>query len=159
MEENHKLLFEIAKDKLNQQLAAVDSFTTRAGLILATCGVIFTGFLQLMTSVSWSSATDSRLFFIEVSLVLIAGFCAFLSLAIGGEKGSWDDAPNPEEVYRQMSNNKQYNLLDEATRSMIEARKTNNALFNEKFRLVQISRYTLTASGAVFIIHLILHLF
>lgn len=160
--ENKKLMYDVAKDQLNQQIVAVDSFTTRAGLVLATCGVVFAGYLQLLGSQSWLQVFTSWLFIPEIILMLLSAFFAFLSLVPGGEKGHWRYDPEPEKLYKLIEENESNNkvdIQDEMVRSMIVSYKHNKDVFNLKFTYLKYSRYLLCASGAIFIIHLLIFFF
>jgi len=160
--ENKKLVYDVAKDQLDQQITAVDSFTTRAGLVLATCGVIFAGYLQLLGSPSWLQDFTSWIFIPEIILVLLSALFAFLSLVPGGEQGHWRYDPEPEKLYKLIEENESNNKVDvqdEIVRSMVVSHTHNKNVFNLKFTYLKYSRYLLCASGAIFIIHLLIIIF
>ena len=157
--DDKKLVYESIKDQLDQQISSVDSFTTRAGLVLATCGVVFAGYLQLLGSDSWMYSCVALLSVFEIFTVIISGLFAFLSLAPGGEVGHWRYDPNPEKLYGFMKDPKGLDVTDEMTKSMIEAYNHNRKLLDKKFDHLKLSRYFLYASGSIFIIHLLIFFF
>lgn len=157
--EDKKLVYESIKDQLDQQISSVDSFATRSGLVLATCGVIFAGYLQLFASPLWLEKCDSILFLFEILAIIISGVFAFLSLVHGSEEEYWRYDPDPEKIYRLLHDQKQYDITDEVMRSMIAAFKHNQKLFKKKYRFLKLARYCLYVSGSIFIIHLLFFFF
>lgn len=150
------LLRGVIERRLGEQIAAVDTFATRAGLVLATCGVAFAGYAQFLTSSIWLQGYGAILFIPEIVLVALSGFYAFAALAIGGEAKPWAYDPDPEKLYRLAHKKNRAEIEDEVVRSMVDAYNRNRGTFQEKFNLLRYSRYALYGSGAVFVVHLVI---
>lgn len=157
--EDKKLVYESIRDQLDQQIFSVDSFTTRAGLVLATCGVVFAGYLQLLTSKPWMCSEVSLLSVFEILAVLVSGLFAFLSLAPGGEVDHWRYDPDPEKLYRFLKDPRDLDITDEVTKSMILSYNHNRELMDKKFNYLKFSRRFLYLSGSIFALHLLLFFF
>jgi hypothetical protein len=150
------LLREVIERRLGEQISSVDTFATRAGLVLATCGVAFAGYAQLLTSSIWLQSCGAILFVPEISLVVASGFFAFAALSIGGEVGSWAYDPDPEKLYRLAHERSRVQIEDDIVRSMVDAYNRNRKTFKKKFDLLRYARYALYGSGAVFLLHLVI---
>lgn len=151
--EKSKQILELISRRLDQQMESVDSFTTRAGLVLATIGVVFAGYTQMFSVPGWITKCTEPLFILEIIILLAAGFCAFTSLVYGGEKEKWRHDPDPKKLYENKDSD---NIEDEVTKSMIVAYEHNRDLCEHKYKWLQYARYALYLSAVVFIIHLIL---
>lgn len=151
-------MHETIEARLSEQMSSVDTFTTRAGLVLATCGVVFTGYLQLLAAHSRMVQCGAEFFTLEIVTVLLSGLFAFASLVSGGEQKRWRYDPDPEKLYRLSKNEGNADLADEILKSMVDAYNQNRKLFEEKFTLLKYSRYALYASGSIFLLHLIVFL-
>ena len=157
--ENKKLVYEAIREKLREQIESIDAFNTRAGLILATCGVIFTGYIQLLLSRSWMFGCGSALTFFEIFFLLISMVLAFLALAPGAEEEPWLSNPSPRKLYDLFAKNPDGDIEKEATESMVKAYDHNRDTFKKKFDYLRYPRYALFASGSIFAVHLIIHFF
>ncbi|MCF7815764.1 MAG: hypothetical protein K9M10_03540 [Candidatus Pacebacteria bacterium] len=152
MDKNQQI-FELISRRLDQQMESVDSFTTKAGLVLATVGVVFAGYTQMFSIVGWITECTEPLLIIEIITLFIAGFCAFTSLIYGGEKGRWHHDPDPKKLYENRENK---NIEDDIAKSMVNAYEHNRDIYVTKYKWLQYARYALYLSALVFIIHLIL---
>ena len=150
---NYRDIFEIISKRLDQQMESVDSFTTRAGLVLATSGIVFAGYTQLFSVEGWICECTKPLFVLEILSIFASGFCAFTALTYGGEKEKWRHDPDPEKLYKNKDGGEQF-LQDEIMKSMISAYKHNRDLYEKKFSWLTYARYALYLSGTAFIIHL-----
>ncbi len=157
--ETKKTVYGIIERRLAELIESVDSFNTRAGLVLATCGVVFTGYATLMTSDRWLHRCGSELFVLEVGLAMLAGVLAFMSLASGADEERWHNDPDPEKLYRLLEAKDDKDVLDEAAKSMVDAYNQNKRIMEKKFSLLRGAKYALYASGGVFFIHLVIFLF
>ena len=157
-QEDKTLILNTIEARLNEQMRSVDTFTTRAGLVLATCGVVFAGYLQLLAAHSRMISCGSGFFILEVVLVIAAGYFAFASLVPGGEEGRWRHDPHPEKLYKLAKAEGGVDIEDAVIKSTIESYNVNSRIFDEKFTLLKYSRYALYASGSIFILHLALFL-
>lgn len=156
MDSKHKhLVYEVAKNQLDQQIASIDAFTTRAALVLATCGVVFAGYLQLLSSELWIFNCHQKLFVFEIGAVILAGLFAFLALVFGSEKEPWRYDPNPEKLYQLAERVVDLDIEDEVTKSMIESYNHNRTLFEKKYRYLGFARYALYCSVGIFMVHLL----
>ncbi len=157
--ETKKMVYGIIERRLAELIESVDSFNTRAGLVLATCGVVFTGYATLLTSDRWLRRCGSELFIFEVGLAMLAGVLAFMSLAPGADEEQWRNDPDPEKLYRLLEAKDGKDVLDEAARSMVDAYNQNKRIMEKKFSLLRGAKYALYASGGIFFIHLMIFLF
>jgi hypothetical protein len=157
--DRENLVQEIIEKRLGEQISSVDTFATRAGLILATNGIVFAAYTQLVSNRLWLINCGSVLFVPEIALVALSGFFAFTALAIGGEKGSWYYDPDPEKLYRLSKDKSNVDLRDEIIRSMVDAYNKNAKTFKEKFELLSYAKYALYGSGLIFLIHLLIFFF
>lgn len=150
---------DVIERRLAEQFASIDTFTTRAGLVLATCGVAFAGYAQLLTSEFWLDNCAAILFVLEIGLVCLAGFFAFSALVPGGEERPWSYDPDPEKLYRLGFEEPHTEVEDQAVRAMIDAYGKNKEIFRDKFTQITRARMALYGSGAVFLIHLVVVFF
>jgi hypothetical protein len=156
MKPDDELAYDLIKDRLDQQIEAVDSFNTRAGLVLATCGVIFAAYAQLLTSRSWTSHCGLLLSILEIGALLVSGFFAFAALVPGGEEQPWRYNPDPEglsELLKSGTTTFSQQVMD----SMVKAYKHNKEIFKKKFSSLTNARIALYVSGSIFALHLLIY--
>lgn len=156
MKPDDELAYELIKERLDQQIEAVDSFNTRAGFVLATCGVVFAAYAQLLTSRPWTSHCGILFSVLEIVALLVSGFFAFSAIAPGGEEQPWRYNPDPEGLM-QLWENKSQNFSKEVTDSMVRAYKHNREIFNKKFASLTNARLALYVSGSIFALHLLIY--
>lgn len=159
MTEKEKTVFDIISGRLDAQIDAVDAFNTRAGLVLATCGVIFAGYMQLLTSKEWVMSCHAVLFVIEIGLLLVAGGLAFAALAPGGETEPWLYNPEPRALHELYGKHGENLNIQRVMESMLKAYDHNADVFKEKYELLRRSRWFLYGSAIVFMYHLSIFIF
>ncbi len=156
MKPNDELTYELIKDRLDQQIASVDAFIARASLVLATCGIIFTAYVQLLSLHHWLSSGGIVFSVFEIISLLIAGYFAFSALVIGGEKQYWR-YPDPEKLNQLLAKNPS-DFSRQVIDSMIKAFEHNDDVFRKKFDSLKNARIALYVSGSIFALHLIIFL-
>lgn len=155
---DNRLLIDIIERRLAEQFSSVDTFATRAGLVLATCGVAFAGFAQLLTNSSWNQSCSSILFLPEMIFLVTSGYFAFRAMSVGSTQMRWAYDPDPEKLYRMATEKSREQLEDEAVRSMVEAYNANKVVTDRKYELLRYAQIALYSAGLVFIVHLVIFL-
>ena len=159
MTDKEKVVLDIISGRLDAQIESVDAFNTRAGLVLATCGMVFAGYMQLLTSKEWLTDCNIWLFVIEIGLLLISGGLAFASLAPGADKDPWLYNPVPRALHELHEKFGEDLDIGRVIESMLKAYDHNTEVFKEKYDLLRYSRWFLYGSAIIFTYHLFNFLF
>ncbi len=157
MKQDDELAHELIRDRLDQQIEAVDSFNTRAGLMLATCGVMLAAYAGLLGMHGWVSHCRILLSVLEMAALLVAGYFALSSLVPGGENQPWHYNPDPRKLM-DLLKSKHPNFADEVMKSMVDAYDHNREVFKKKFDALANARIALYVSGSIFALHLLIFL-
>jgi len=153
--DKNSLLLRITERKLSEQISSIDSFNIRTGLILATIGVVFTGFTQLVTSDLWITFTPNIFFVLELISILLSGLFAFVALSIGAHNQHWRNDPDPEKLYRLSKEKNISELEEDVIKTMIVAYKENIKIYKTKFNFIKKSVYCMYTCGTLIFIHLL----
>jgi hypothetical protein len=154
------IVYESVKKSLSDQLSDVESFNVRAGIVLATCGVVFSAYLQLFSSILEHKITDfhsNELFMaFEILSVLYAGGVSFLSMSPGAENEPWKYSPTPRNLYEKMKACKadEHLIQNELIESMVRAYEYNEKVYEKKFEMLRHARMALFFSGLIFSVHI-----
>jgi hypothetical protein len=130
----YNLLYENISRKLDQQFESLNSIDTKASIILATIGVIFAGYLQLLDSSKFEFINYRYFVVLEILSFLFSGFLVFSSFMLN-KKEIWRSDPRPNKlqaVFSKYSNNGEYWLKDQITKNMVEAYEHNDRLITKK---------------------------
>ncbi len=151
------IIFKLISERLDQQIESADSITNRAGLVLATCGIIFTGYIQLIGVRFWAVSCLGLLFVLETIAIITAGLFAFRALRLGGEQGSWRHDPNPRKLLKLLEKkDDNVDVVDSVLENMAVAYEHNQTVIKDKFELMGSAMKVMLASVIIFIIHLLL---
>ncbi|PIS08350.1 hypothetical protein COT76_01915 [Candidatus Berkelbacteria bacterium CG10_big_fil_rev_8_21_14_0_10_33_10] len=161
LKKQYDLLYENISRKLDQQVESLGSIDTKASILLATIGVLFAGYLQLLASQEMGFK-DYRIFVIlEILSFLVAGFYVFKAFMLS-KKEIWRSDPRPQkliEIFSKNSNKGEYWLKDQIIKNMNEAYEHNDGLIIKKYNYFLRARGVLYFGIIVLVFHLISLLF
>lgn len=161
VQRQYDLLYESITKKLEQQVSALGSIDTKASIILAVVGVIFAGYLQLLTTAGTVFNNFAVLVTLELCMLLAAGFYIFKAFILNGDE-IWRDDPRPKrllEVFADNSKKGEYWLKNEIIKNMSDAYELNDALIVKKYDSLINARRLLYVVIPMLAVHLLLSLF
>lgn len=161
LQKQYDLIYDNISKKLEQQLDSLSSLDTKSSILLATIGVIFAGYLQLMSSDRFNFGNFKFLVIAELLLFLFAGFFVFRAFILNN-KEKWYNDPRPSKLLRVFSQNSDkglYWLKDEINNSINEAYEKNDILVKKKYNFLLIARMFLYGGIILLFLHIIFLLF
>ena len=157
LKNQYNLLYENISRKLDQQFESLSSIDTKASILLATIGVLFAGYLQLLNS-QGMGFEDYRIFVVlEILSFLIFGFLVFRAFMLN-KKEFWRSDPRPNkliEIFSKNSKKGEYWLKDQVIKNMNEAYEHNDKLIIKKYNYFLKARKILYFGICILVIHLI----
>ncbi len=156
LKNQYDLLYENISRKLDQQLESLSSIDTKASILLATIGVLFAGYLQLLDSQGMGFG-DYRIFVVlEILSFLVSGFLVFGAFMLN-KKEIWRSDPRPNkliEIFSKNSNKGEYWLKDQVIKNMNEAYEHNDKLITKKYNHFLRARGVLYFGICILVLHL-----
>jgi hypothetical protein len=156
LKNQYDLLYENISRKLDQQLESLSSIDTKASILLATIGVLFAGYLQLLDSQGMGFG-DYRIFVVlEILSFLVSGFLVFGAFILN-KKEIWRSDPRPSkliEIFSKNSNKGEYWLKDQVIKNMNEAYEHNDKLIIKKYNHFLRARGILYFGICILVLHL-----
>lgn len=161
LKNQYDLLYENISRKLDQQVESLSSIDTKASILLATIGVLFAGYLQLLGSQE-IGFRDYRIFVIfEILSFLISGFFVFRAFMLN-KKEIWRSDPRPSkliEIFSKNSNKGEYWLKDQIVKNINKAYEHNDKLIIKKYNYFLKARSIIYFGIVVLVLHLTILLF
>lgn len=158
LQRQYDLVYENISGKLDQQIKSLESIDTKSTIFLATIGIIFAGYLQLLASQEMGFG-DYRIFIIpEIMLFLIAGFYIFRAFILNKNE-FWRSDPKPSKLLETFSKNSdkgEYWLKDQIIKNMNKAYDHNDKLIIDKYNYFLKARDVFYFAISIFTLHLIL---
>jgi len=161
LQNQYDLLYENISRKLDQQFTSLDALDTKASILFATIGVLFAGYLQLLSDQKMGFG-DYRIFVIvEILSFLVSGFFVFRAFTLN-KKEIWRSDPRPNKLIETFSKNSGkgvYWLKDQIIKNMSEAYEHNDKLAIKKHNYFSKARVVLYFGISIFTVHLFASLF
>lgn len=161
LKNQYDLLYENISKKLDQQIESLGSIDIKASILLAAIGVLFAGYLQLLSNHE-IRFSDYRIFVVlEILSFLVSGFYVFRALMLS-KKEIWRSDPRPKkliEIFSKNSKRGEYWLKDQIIKNMNKAYEHNDELIIKKYNQFHRARGILYFGISVLLFHLVLLLF
>lgn len=135
IKEQFDLIFDVVSKKLEQQVSSLGSMDTKASILLAAIGVIFAGYLQLLSSGSIVRFTYPIFVFTVLVSFILSGFYVFKSFMLKRDE-TWRNDPRPKTLLTAFSENSDkgvYWLKDQIIKNISSAYEINDALVLKKY--------------------------
>jgi hypothetical protein len=161
IKKQYDLLYESISQKLQQQVESLGAIDTKSSILLAAIGVIFAGYLQLLTSSELGFTDLPVLVAVEILAFISSGFYVFRAFMLSKEE-TWRDDPRPSkllEYFASHSDQGEYGLKDEVIKSMSESYELNDAKILDKYKHLHTARILLFIGIIVLVAHLFIILF
>ena len=160
IQKQYDLLYESVSKKLEQQVSSLGSIDTKASILLAVVGVVFAGYLQLLTSSVISFSEFPLFILLEIGAFVSAGFYIFKAFILDNNE-VWRDDPRPKnllEVFAEHSEKGEYWLKSEIIKSMSQSYEHNDILIIKKYDSLLIARRILYFGISLLVLHLLISL-
>jgi hypothetical protein len=156
IKKQYDLLYEMTSKKLEKQVESLGSLDTKSSILLATVGVIFAGYLQLLTSTEFGFKNIPWLVVLELMLFISSGFFIFKAFMLSKDE-TWRDDPRPKKLLKYFSENferGEYNLKDEITKGMVESYECNDKKILKKYEHLHLARNLMYLGIITLLVHL-----
>lgn len=161
LKKQYDLLYENISRKLDQQVESLGSIDMKASILLATIGILFAGYLQLLVSQEIGFRNYRFFVVLEIISFIVAGLYVFRAFILN-KKEIWRSDPRPHKliyIFSKNSSKGEYWLKDQIIKNMNEAYEHNDQLIIKKYNYFLRAREILYFGIIVLVLHLILLLF
>ena len=157
LKKQYDLLYENISRKLSQQIESLGSIDTKASILLVMIGVLFTGYLQLLSNQEMGFKDYEIFVILEILSFLVAGAYVFRAFMLS-KKEIWRNDPRPQklvEIFSKNSSKGEYWLKDQIIKNMNEAYEHNDGLIIKKYNYFLSAKCVLYFGIIVLVLHLI----
>lgn len=157
----YDLIYESVSKKLEQQISSLSSLDTKASILLATVGVLFAGYLQLLTSGWFLFNHFTVLIVIEIIAFTLTGFFIFKAFILDSNE-VWRDDPRPKlllEVFSKNFRKGEYWLKSEIIKNISDSYEHNDELIIKKYNSLLVARWILFIGVCVLVVHITFSMF
>jgi len=161
LKKQYDLIFNTISSKLEKQVSSLSSIDTKVSIILASIGVIFAGYLQLISSEKLNLLNYPLITMIILIMFIISGFFAFKSFTLKRDE-TWRDDPRPSKllkIFSEKSKEGEYWLKDEISKSMSQSYEENDKRIISKYEYLHKAKNFLFFGVIGLFIHVFISVF